>query len=75
MGAMPAAMLGLGFDDLHLHRIEGRCDPRTSRSWRLLERLGMRREAHFRENEIFKVEWGDEYVYALLASEWRASNA
>lgn len=70
-----AAMLGLGFDDLQLHRIEGRCDPRNVPSWRLLERLGMRREAHFRENEIFKGEWGDEYVYALLASEWRASNA
>jgi RimJ/RimL family protein N-acetyltransferase len=69
------AMLALGFDDLQLHRIIGRCDPRNVPSWRLLERLGMRREAYFRENEIFKGEWGDEYVYALLASEWRAANS
>lgn len=70
-----AAVLRLGFEDLDLHRIIGRCDPRNVPSWRLLERLGMRREAHFRESEIFKGEWGDEYVYALLASEWRAEAA
>jgi RimJ/RimL family protein N-acetyltransferase len=67
-----AAMLGLGFDGLGLHRIAGRCDARNESSARLMERLGMRREAHFRENEIFKGEWGDEYVYAILAGEWRA---
>lgn len=69
------AVLRLGFVDLDLHRIIGRCDPRNVPSWRLLERLGMRREAHFRENEIFKGRWGDEYVYALLAAEWRADSA
>jgi RimJ/RimL family protein N-acetyltransferase len=67
-----AAMLGLGFDGLGLHRIAGRCDARNDASARLMERLGMRREAHFRENEIFKGEWGDEFVYAILADEWRA---
>lgn len=64
-------VLRLGFDELGLHRIIGRCDPRNEPSWRLLDRLGMRREAHFVQNEIFKGEWGDEYVYALLAAEWR----
>lgn len=64
-------MLRLGFEELGLHRIIGRCDPRNGPSWRLLERLGMRREAHFVQNEIFKGEWGDEYVYAVLADEWR----
>jgi RimJ/RimL family protein N-acetyltransferase len=37
----------------------------------VLERLGMRREAHLRENEFIKGEWCDELVYAMLASEWR----
>jgi RimJ/RimL family protein N-acetyltransferase len=37
-----------------------------------MERLGMRREAHFRESEIFKGEWGDELIYAMLASEWES---
>ena len=38
----------------------------------LMERLGMRREAHFRENELVKGAWSDELVYAMLASEWSA---
>jgi RimJ/RimL family protein N-acetyltransferase len=36
-----------------------------------MERLGMRQEAHFRESEIFKGEWGDELVFAMLEEEWR----
>jgi RimJ/RimL family protein N-acetyltransferase len=31
----------------------------------------MRREAHFRESELFKGRWGDELVFAVLATEWR----
>ncbi len=65
-------MLRLGFAGLGLHRIIGRCDARNDASARLMERLGMRREAHFRQNEVFKGEWGDEYVYAILAAEWNA---
>lgn len=64
-------MLRIGFEKMNLHRVIGRCDPRNEPSWRLMERLGMRREAHFVQNEIFKGEWGDEYVYAMLAEEWR----
>lgn len=65
-------MLRLGFDGLGLHRIVGRLDARNTASARVLERLGMRREAHLRENEFVKGEWADEMVYALLAREWRA---
>ncbi|GHH63013.1 GNAT family N-acetyltransferase [Lentzea cavernae] len=64
-------MLELGFDGLGLHRIVAECDPRNEPSWRLMERLGMRREAHFRELEVFKGEWGDLFVYAMLAEEHR----
>ncbi|MEV0808073.1 GNAT family protein [Micromonospora sp. NPDC050200] len=65
-------LLRLGFDGLGLHRIVGRLDARNTASARVLERLGMRREAHLRENELVKGEWTDEAVYALLAREWRA---
>jgi RimJ/RimL family protein N-acetyltransferase len=65
-------MLGLGFDGLGLHRLVGRCDALNLASARLMERLGMRREAHFVHNEIFKGSWGDELVYAMLEDEWRA---
>ncbi len=65
-------MLRLGFEGLGLHRIVARCDARNTGSWRVMERLGMRREAHLRENEFIKGEWTDELVYAMLADEWRA---
>ena len=65
-------MLKLGFEDLGLHRIIGRIDARNNASARVLQRLGMRREAHFVQNEIVKGEWTDEIVYAILGSEWWA---
>lgn len=68
-------LLRLGFEELGLHRIFGTCDARNTASARVMERLGMRREAHFRENEIFKGEWGDEFTYAMLASEWASRAA
>jgi RimJ/RimL family protein N-acetyltransferase len=64
-------VLRLGFEELGLHRIVGRLDARNVASAGVLERLGMRREAHLRENEFVKGEWVDELVYAMLASEWR----
>jgi RimJ/RimL family protein N-acetyltransferase len=66
------AMLRLGFEGLGLHRIIGRLDGRNRASARVLEKLGMRREAHFMENEYIKGEWTDEVVYAILDGEWRA---
>lgn len=65
-------MLRIGFEDIGLHRIAGECDARNSSSARLMERLGMRREAHFIENEWFKGEWGSVFVYAILHDEWKA---
>ena len=66
------ALLRIGFETYDLHRIVGKVDARNEASARVLERLGMRREAHLRENEFIKGEWCDELVYAMLASEWRA---
>ena len=63
-------LLRLGFDTFGLHLIVGRCDARNTASARVMERLGMRREAHFRQNELVKGEWCDELVYAMLAGEW-----
>lgn len=67
-----AAMLALAFGTYGLHRVEGRLDARNMASARVMERVGMRREAHLRENELFKGEWGDEFVYAVLDREWAA---
>lgn len=69
-GEAAVEMLRLGFEGLGLHRIIGRCEGRNTASARLMARLGMRREAHFVQNELFKGEWSDEIVYAMLAREW-----
>jgi RimJ/RimL family protein N-acetyltransferase len=65
-----AVLLRIGFEHARFHRIVGRCDARNVASVRLMERLGMRREAHLRENELVKGEWTDELIYAMLQSEW-----
>ncbi len=54
------------------HRIYAECDPQNESSWKLLESLGFRREAHLRENVYFwkdengKPIWKDTYIYARL---------
>lgn len=66
------AVLDLGFSRLNFHRIFARLDALNSGSVGVVERLGMRREAHLIENDRFNGLWGDEYVYALLKREWQA---
>jgi RimJ/RimL family protein N-acetyltransferase len=64
-------VLRIGFEELGMHRIIGRLDYRNTGSAKLLERLGLRLEAHFVRNEFLKGEWTDELVYAMLADEWK----
>jgi RimJ/RimL family protein N-acetyltransferase len=70
-----AALLALAFDELRVHRVIGRLEARNTASARVLERLGMRQEAHLVENEYVKGEWQSEVVYALLDREWATSPA
>jgi RimJ/RimL family protein N-acetyltransferase len=65
------ALLSFGFNEMILHRISARTGLDNTRSWRLMERLGMRREAHFRQSHVVKGEWRDEVIYAILAVEWK----
>jgi RimJ/RimL family protein N-acetyltransferase len=66
-------MLRLGFEELGLHRIVAECDPRNEASIKVMEKLGMRREAHHLDAMFLKGEWVGSMVYAVLASEWRAA--
>jgi RimJ/RimL family protein N-acetyltransferase len=70
-----AALLALAFDQLRAHRVFGRLEARNAASARVLERLGMRKEAHLVENEHIKGEWQSELVYALLEREWASRRA
>ncbi len=50
----------------------------NQRSWKLMERVGMRKEAHFREGHVPAEPggpWIDTVRYAVLASEWPAQQA
>jgi [ribosomal protein S5]-alanine N-acetyltransferase len=69
------ALLQYGFERLHLHRIIATSQPENVASWRVMEKLGMRREAHFRKC-IRRPDngWLDEYFYALLEEEWFEAN-
>ena len=64
-------LLRIAFDELGLHRVIGRLEARNAASARVLEKIGMRREAHLVENEWVKGEWQSELVYAILDREWR----
>ena len=54
------------------HRVYAECDTRNVASWRLLEKAGLKREAHFRQNLYFHTDetdapkWKDTFVYAML---------
>jgi len=69
------ALLGFLFDGLGKHRVYGSVDPRNAASLAMLERVGMRREAHFVESLWFKGEWADDVVCAMLEREWRHRGA
>jgi RimJ/RimL family protein N-acetyltransferase len=64
------ALVDWAFDTGEIHRVIGRTEARNTASTRVLEKLGMRLEAHFVENEWVKNEWQSELVYAILDREW-----
>jgi RimJ/RimL family protein N-acetyltransferase len=66
------AIVRFGFEDIGLHRIWAETVADNLGSQRVLEKLGMRREAHFREHQWYRDRWWDTLIYALLDREWRA---
>ncbi|MFV0401417.1 MAG: GNAT family N-acetyltransferase [Oscillospiraceae bacterium] len=74
------ALLDWLFAQHKAHRIIAMCNPLNRPSWRLMERLGMRREGHLIKNVAFhndvhgKPLWQDTYLYAILREEWRADD-
>ncbi|ANH39452.1 Acetyltransferase (GNAT) family protein [Nocardioides dokdonensis FR1436] len=64
------ALLTICFDDLGLRRVSANCFAGNTASWRLMERVGMRREAHRVADSLHRdLGWVDSYDYALLAEE------
>lgn len=62
--------------DLGIRRIEAFCMADNTASWRLLDRLGLRREGTYIGETLHRDHgWVDAYSYAILASEWRAKRS
>jgi RimJ/RimL family protein N-acetyltransferase len=59
------------FADLHKHRVIASVDPGNDASIKLLETIGMHKEAHFRKSIWTGKEWADDIIYALLDSDWK----
>lgn len=70
------ALLDYAFTHFGARRIIAMCSPKNNSSWKLLERLHMRREGLLLQNVYFKTDcngdpiWFDTYEYAILKSEW-----
>lgn len=64
------AVLSFGFRELRLHRIWATADVHNDASWRVLERIGMKREGLLRQDKLVRGAWRDSYLYAILEEEF-----
>jgi len=68
-----AELLHVAFEDLGLHRVVADTFADNTASWRVLEKVGMRREKHaHRSVRHRELGWVDDYEYAILREEWLA---
>ena len=69
------ALIQYGFAHFGIHRIVAYCNPENTASWKLLERIGMRREGCFKKKAFFRTAedgsplWFDAFAYAILKEE------
>lgn len=69
------ALVAYGFRRWDIHRVIAHCNPDNLASWKLLEKVGFRREGlmlkniFFRRNAVGEPAWTDTFLYALLAEE------
>jgi len=62
------------FNELGKHRIIASIDPANTAAIKLVEKVKMRKEAHFRKSLRLGDEWVDDVIYALLAEEWKTND-
>jgi len=71
---MAFALLKFGFEDLSYRRIVAYCDAENTGSYKIMEKLGMRREGLHLDvrppNKLSDREYGDRLSYAMLKDEW-----
>jgi [ribosomal protein S5]-alanine N-acetyltransferase len=67
------AVLNVAFNELKLHRVWATCHEQNRASYRVMEKLGMRREGLMVKSTLQRGEWRNTYLYAVLAEEWLAA--
>uniref|UniRef100_A0AAU1I9Q9 GNAT family N-acetyltransferase n=1 Tax=Streptomyces sp. NBC_00180 TaxID=2903632 RepID=A0AAU1I9Q9_9ACTN len=65
-------LLGLGFEELELHRIWGARSPLNEASAKTMAAAGMVEEGTIRGHILKAGQWRDSVVHAILADEWTA---
>jgi len=69
------AIIEHGFRNMNIHKIIAHCNPKNVASWKLLERVKMKREGKLRKNIFFNKDkegnpiWLDTYEYGLLRND------
>jgi RimJ/RimL family protein N-acetyltransferase len=69
------SLMTYGFSELDLHRIYAKTSSINTASWKVMERVGMRKEAQLQEAEFRDGEWIDVLIYAIRADEWLSQDA
>jgi [ribosomal protein S5]-alanine N-acetyltransferase len=64
------SIIQFGFEKMGLHSIEGNVNPKNDPSIKLLEKLGFKQEAYFKENFYYNGKFLDSLIYSLLVSNW-----
>ncbi len=64
------AVIAYGFESLELVRIHAYADVRNEASWRVMEKLGMKREGLLRSHRMVRDQHVDDVLYAILPEEW-----
>jgi ribosomal-protein-alanine N-acetyltransferase len=64
------AILHFGFTDMRLHRVWAECVADNVGSARVLQKIGMKQEAHFRDHQYYKGRYWDTLIFAMLESDY-----
>jgi ribosomal-protein-alanine N-acetyltransferase len=59
-------LVRFGFEIMKLHSIEANVNPENEKSKKVLEKIGFKKEAYFRENYLFNDRFLDSVIYSLL---------
>jgi [ribosomal protein S5]-alanine N-acetyltransferase len=59
------------FQNYRINKLYAYCDPRNTGSWRVMEKLGMKREGQLRSHMKWNGEYRDKLYYGILRDEWQ----